>query len=56
MSPVMIMLGKQLRDSLPVLPFGKSVHDEDSQVAADWKVMWNTMEEAMKTRLGKQVD
>jgi hypothetical protein len=54
MSPAMIMLGKQLKDSLPVLPFGRSVH-EDSQVAEDWKVMWRAREEAMRTRLGKQV-
>jgi hypothetical protein len=56
LSPAMIMLGKQLKDTLPVMPFGRSMHDSDSVIAEDWKVMWRAKEEAMRDRLGKQVD
>ena len=59
LSPAQILLGRKLRDSLPVIPpipHKTTVFDQDSPVSAAWKETWEAKEQALKNRLSKQVE
>ena len=59
LSPAQILLGRKLRDSLPVIPpipHKTTVFDQDSPVSAAWKETWEAKEQALKSRLSKQVE
>ena len=55
LSPAQILLGRTLRDFLP-LPPGSTVFDESSPIRREWKSMWSKREEALKKRMGALVD
>ena len=59
LSPAQILLGRTLRDSLPLrppIPFCTTVFDPDSAVSWVWKDAWSAKEHALKTRLARQVE
>jgi len=59
LSPAQILLGRTLRDTLPLrppIPHGITVFDQDSAVSPVWKDAWATKEHALKTRLARQVE
>ena len=55
LSPAEILLGRTLRDFLP-LPPRMTIFDESSPVREEWKLMWCQREEALKKRMGAMVD
>ena len=55
LSPAQIVLGRTLRDFLP-LPPKMTVFDESSPVRKEWKSMWHKREDALKNRMGAMVD
>ena len=59
LSPAQILLGRTLRDSLPLrppIPFRTTIFDPDSAVSRVWKDAWSAKEHALKTRLARQVE
>ena len=59
LSPAQILLGRTLRDSLPLkppIPRGQTVFDHESAVSPVWKDVWLAKEHALKSRLAKQVE
>ena len=59
LSPAQILLGRTLRDTLPLkppIPRGTTVFDHDSTVSRVWKDAWSAKEHALKTRLARQVE
>ena len=59
LSPAMVLMGRQLRDSLPLGPplsRRSSVFDEDSPVSQSWRNMWKTKEIALSERLVKNME
>ena len=59
LSPAKILLGRTLRDTLPLrppIPRGTTVFDDDSAVSRVWKDVWLAKEQALKARLAKQVE
>ena len=59
LSPAQILLGRTLRDSLPLMPpipRGKTVFDRRSAVSRVWQDVWSAKEHALKSRLSKQVE
>ena len=59
LSPAQILLGRTLRDSLPLMPpipRGKTVFDRGSAVSRVWQDVWSAKEHALKSRLSKQVE
>ena len=55
LSPAMILMGRQLRDSLPAIPRGGSMFQNEN-VAKPWRDMWATKEIALADRLGKGLE
>ena len=51
LSPAEILLGRTLRDFLP-LPPRMTIFDESSPVKDEWKLMWRQREVALKKRMG----
>ena len=59
LSPAQILLGRTLRDTLPLrppIPRRASVFDDDSAVSPVWKDVWSAKEHALKSRLARQVE
>jgi len=59
LSPAQILLGRTLRDTLPLkppIPRGTTVFDHDSAVSRVWKDVWSAKEHALKVRLARQVE
>ena len=59
LSPAQILLGRTLRDSLPLLPpipRGQTVFNQESGVSHVWKDVWLAKEHALKSRLAKQFE
>ena len=59
LSPAQILLGRKLRDSLPMTPPIRqktTVFDQNSPVSSAWKETWVAKEQALKNRLAKQVE
>ena len=59
LSPAQILLGRTLRDTLPLqppIPRGTTVFDKDSSVSQVWKDTWSSKEHALKKRLARQVE
>ena len=59
LSPAQILLGRTLRDSLPLkppIPRGQTVFNPESGVSHVWKDVWLAKEHALKSRLAKQVE
>ena len=57
LSPAQIVLGRTLRDSLPLkppFPRRTTVFDYDSAVSPVWKDVWSAEEPALKTRRARQ--
>ena len=55
LSPAMILMGRQLRDSLPAIPRGGNMF-ENENVAEPWREMWAAKEIALADRLGKNLE
>ena len=55
LSPAMILMGRQLRDSLPAIPRGGNMF-ENENVAKPWREMWAAKEIALADRLGKGLE
>ena len=55
LSPAQILLGRKLRDFLPIPP-RTSIFDAASPVREEWKTMWRSKEEALRRRMGAMVD
>ena len=59
LSPAQILLGRTLRDTLPLLPpipRKSTVFDAKSCVSQVWKDVWAAKENALKSRLARQVE
>ena len=59
LSPAQILLGRTLRDTLPLqppIPRRTTVFDDDSVVSPVWKNVWSAKEHALKARLARQVE
>ena len=59
LSPAQILLGRTLRDSLPLrppIPYRTTIFDPESAVSRVWKDTWSAKEHALKTRLARQVE
>ena len=59
LSPAQVLLGRNLRDSLPAYPAlsGRTaIFDKSSPVDNHWKDTWHAKEMALRARLAKQVD
>ena len=59
LSPAQVLLGRTLRDTLPLrppFPHRTTVFDPNSAVSRVWKDVWSAKEQALKTRLARQVD
>ena len=59
LSPAQILLGRSLRDALPLIPpipRFTSIFDDKSAVNKVWKDVWSAKEQALKSRLAKQVE
>ena len=59
LSPAQILLGRTLRDSLPLkppIPRGQTLFNPESAVSHVWKDVWSAKEHALKSRLAKQVE
>ena len=59
LSPAQVLLGRTLRDSLPLMPpipRGQTVFDPKSAIRNEWKSVWSAKEHALKQRLAKQVE
>ena len=55
LSPAQILLGRKLRDFLPIPP-RTSIFDTASPVREEWKTIWRTKEDALRRRMGAMVD
>ena len=55
LSPAQILLGRKLRDFLPIPPL-TTIFDNASPVREEWKSMWQGKEEVLKRRMGAMVD
>ena len=55
LSPAMILMGRQLRDSLPAIPRGGNMF-ENENMAKPWREMWAAKEIALADRLGKNLE
>ena len=55
LSPAQILLGRKLRDFLPIPPL-TTIFDSASPVREEWKSMWQGKEEVLKRRMGAMVD
>jgi len=59
LSPAQILLGRTLRDTLPLqppIPRRTTIFDDNSAVSRVWKDVWSAKEHALKARLAKQVE
>ena len=55
-SPAEILLGRRLRDALPVMPRMSALTDSNSPVATRWQQTWSEREMAMRHRAAHLVD